>query len=155
MNLQFRKMMPEDAPNVETVEKACFSMPWSRRAFWEEASNDKTYYLLALDDTTVIGYVGAWILFDEAQITNVAVLPEYRNQKIGYRMMRQIMKIVLAKGASAMTLEVRPSNSSAIHLYKKLGFKSAGRRRGYYEDGEDAEIMWITDLTKSINTEVI
>lgn len=155
MNLTFRKMVPEDASAVEIVEKACFSMPWSRQAFWEEASNDKTYYLLALDDTTVIGYVGVWILFDEAQITNVAVLPKYRNQKIGYRMMEKIMQISLQKGATAMTLEVRPSNDSALHLYEKLGFKSVGRRRNYYEDGEDAEIMWITDLAKCTNAEVI
>ena len=140
MNLTFRKMVPEDASAVEIVEKACFSMPWSRQAFWEEASNDKTYYLLALDDTKVIGYVGVWILFDEAQITNVAVLPEYRNQKIGYRMMEKIIQISL---------------QSALHLYEKLGFKSVGRRRNYYEDGEDAEIMWITDLAKCTNTEVI
>lgn len=155
MKLNFRKMVPEDATAVEIVEKACFSMPWSRQAFWEEAGNDKTYYLLALDDTKIIGYVGAWILFDEAQITNVAVLPQYRNLGIGKNMMQRIMQIALQKGATAMTLEVRPSNASALHLYEKLGFKSAGRRRNYYEDGEDAEIMWITDLAKCINTEVI
>ena len=55
MNLNFRKMLPEDAAAVEIVEKSCFAVPWSRQAFWEEASNDKTYYLLALDDTKVIG----------------------------------------------------------------------------------------------------
>ena len=54
-----------------------------------------------------------------------------------------------------MTLEVRSSNDSALHLYEKLGFKSVGRRRNYYEDGEDAEIMWITDLAKCTNAEVI
>lgn len=155
MKLNFRKMVPEDATAVEIVEKACFSMPWSRQAFWEEAGNDKTYYLLALDDTKIIGYVGAWILFDEVQITNVAVLPQYRNLGIGKNMMQRIMQIALQKGATSMTLEVRPSNASALHLYEKLGFKSAGRRRNYYEDGEDAEIMWITDLAKCINTEVI
>ena len=31
MNLTFRKMVPEDASAVEIVEKACFSMPWSRQ----------------------------------------------------------------------------------------------------------------------------
>lgn len=155
MKLNFRKMTPEDAAAVEVVEKACFAMPWSRQAFWEEAANDKTYYLLALDDTKVIGYTGVWILCGEAQITNVAVLPEYQNQGIGRKMMHKIMEIAQQKGASSMTLEVRPSNAGALHLYETLGFKSAGRRRGYYEDGEDAEIMWITDLAKCVNTEVI
>lgn len=147
MQISFRKMTPEDASAVELVEKACFSMPWSRESFWKEASNDKAYYLLALDGEKVIGYVGVWILFGEAQITNVAVIPEYQDKGIGRLMMKEIIKISLLHKATSMTLEVRPSNSRALHLYESLGFKSVGRRRGYYEDGEDAEIMWITDLT--------
>ena len=143
-------MIPEDALAVERVEKECFDMPWSRESFWKEASNDKAYYLLAIADNgkskCVIGYVGVWILLDEAQITNVAVLPAYRDKGVGRQMMKEIIKISLAKNATAMTLEVRPSNARAIHLYESLGFKSVGRRRSYYEDGEDAEIMWITNL---------
>ena len=147
MQINFRKMTPEDASAVEVVEKSCFDMPWSRQSFWQEASNDKAYYLLALDGERVIGYVGVWILFDEAQITNVAITPEYQNKGIGRLMMKEIIKISQERKANAMTLEVRPSNKGAIHLYESLGFKSVGRRRGYHEDGEDAEIMWITDLT--------
>ena len=149
MKLSFRKMLPDDAEAVERVEKACFAMPWSRKSFWQEASNDKAYYLLAIDEEAeqlVIGYTGMWVLFDEAQITNVAVSPIYQNRGVGRQMMRAIMQIAKDKGANAMTLEVRPSNSSAMHLYESLGFKSVGRRRGYYEDGEDAEIMWLTNL---------
>ena len=73
--ISFREMKPDDAAAVEEVEKASFSMPWSRKSFWEEAANERTYYLLALDDGKVIGYAGTWILDDEAQITNVAVAP--------------------------------------------------------------------------------
>lgn len=83
----------------------------------------------------------------KAQITNVAITPEYQNKGIGRLMMKEIIKISQERKANAMTLEVRPSNKGAIHLYESLGFKSVGRRRGYYEDGEDVEIMWITDLT--------
>lgn len=149
VKLNFRKMVPEDADGVEIVEKACFDMPWSRKSFWQEASNDKAYYLLAIDenaDDKIIGYTGMWVLFGEAQITNVAVMPEYRNLGIGRKMMKEIIQIAKSKGADAMILEVRPSNDSALHLYKSLGFKSVGRRRGYYEDGEDAEIMWLMNL---------
>lgn len=149
LKLSFRKMLPDDAGGVELVEKACFAIPWSRKSFWQEASNDKAYYLLAIDehnDQKIIGYVGMWVLFGEAQITNVAVMPEYQNQSIGRKMLNEIICIAKEKGADAMTLEVRPSNQSAIHLYESLGFKSVGRRRGYYENGEDAEIMWLMDL---------
>ncbi len=141
--ISFREMKPEDADAVEVVEKASFSVPWSRKSFWEEAANERTYYLLALDGDEVIGYAGTWILDDEAQITNVAVTPEYRGKKVGAGLMTELIKEAKKRGATRMTLEVRPSNTAALALYDKFGFKDCGRRPHYYLDnGEDAVIMW-------------
>ena len=141
--ISFREMKPEDADAVEAVEKASFPVPWSRKSFWEEAANERTYYLLALDDGKVIGYAGTWILDDEAQITNVAVTPEYRGKKVGAGLMTELIIEAKKRGATRMTLEVRPSNTAALALYDKFGFKDCGRRPHYYLDnGEDAVIMW-------------
>ncbi len=141
--ISYREMKPEDADAVEVVEKASFSMPWSRKDFWEHAANERTIYLLAVDDGKVVGYAGTWILDDEAQITNVAVAPEYRGQKVGEGLMENLIKEAKKRGAARMTLEVRPSNAAALALYKKFGFKDCGRRPHYYLDnGEDAIIMW-------------
>ena len=145
--IAFREMKPEDAEAVEEVEKASFSMPWSRKSFWEEAANERTYYLLALDDEKVIGYAGTWILDDEAQITNVAVAPEHRGKKVGSGLMTELIKEAKKRGATRMTLEVRPSNTAALALYVKFGFRDCGHRPHYYLDnGEDAVIMWNMDL---------
>ncbi len=141
--ITFREMVPEDAAGVEAVEKESFAIPWSRQSFWEEAANERTYYLLALEDEVIIGYAGTWIIEDEAQITNVAIAPRYRGQGIGTRMMAEIIQAAKQRGAVRMTLEVRPSNTAALALYTAFGFKSAGRRPHYYQDnGEDAIIMW-------------
>lgn len=147
MNLSFREMVPEDADQVEEVEKACFAIPWSRQSFWEEAANENTLYLLALDDRLVIGYAGAWLVAGEAQITNVAVSPAYRGQGVGTGLMTELVRRFKERGITAMTLEVRPSNVPALALYEKFGMKSVGRRKGYYLDnGEDAVIMWNTSI---------
>ena len=141
--ITFREMVPEDAAGVEAVEKESFAIPWSRQSFWEEAANERTYYLLALEDEVIIGYAGTWIIEDEAQITNVAIAPRYRGQGIGTRMMAEIIQAAKQRGAVRMTLEVRPSNTAALALYTAFGFKSAGRRPHCYQDnGEDAIIMW-------------
>ena len=43
---------------------------------------------------------------------------------------------------------MRESNTGAIALYERYGFRAAGRRRRYYQDnGEDAVIMWRTPMT--------
>ncbi len=145
--LCFREMMPEDAEAVEQVEKACFSIPWSRESFWKEAANEQTFYLLALQDGRVIGYAGTWLVAGEAQVTNVAVHPEHRGKGVATKLMERLICEVKQRGATAMTLEVRPSNKPALALYEKFGLKSVGRRKGYYQDnGEDAIIMWNTKL---------
>ena len=144
--LSFRKMVPDDADAVARVEAACFPVPWSRESFWREASNENTSYLVAVDEAAgeIIGYVGCWILADEAQITNVAILPAYRGKGIGTQLFAASIK-------AAMTLEVRPSNAPALALYHHFGFTEAGRRKHYYSDnGEDAIIMWNTKLKSVI-----
>ena len=147
MNLPFREMRPEDAAAVEAVEKACFAIPWSRESFWKEAANENTCYLLALDGGQVFGYAGCWVCFGEAQITNIAIAPDYRGQKVGTRLMAELIRLVKERGVTAMTLEVRPSNAPARALYAHYGFREAGVRKKYYHDnGEDAIIMWNTKL---------
>lgn len=150
MRLSFRQMVPDDADAVARVEAASFPVPWSRESFWREASNEHTRYVLACDEeaaTPVIGYAGCWILAGEAQITNVAILPAYRGQGVGTQLMAAVIAAAKERGASAMTLEVRPSNAPALALYHHYGFQEAGRRKGYYSDnGEDAIIMWNTKL---------
>ncbi|WP_196593764.1 ribosomal protein S18-alanine N-acetyltransferase [Pectinatus sottacetonis] len=148
MNMIFRQMQPSDAGAVELVEKACFAMPWSRKAFWEEAAKKDAYYLLAVDKSMdrekVVGYVGVWLIFNEGHITNVALIPEYRGKGIASLMIKNIISVVKKRAIDSMTLEVRPSNEKAISLYKKFGFKSVGRRPHYYlNNNEDAEIMWL------------
>ena len=120
--ITFREMVPEDAAGVEAVEKESFAIPWSRQSFWEEAANERTYYLLALEDEVIIGYAGTWIIEDEAQITNVAIAPRYRGQGIGTRMMAEIIQAAKQRGAVRMTLEVRPSNTAALAFYTAFGF---------------------------------
>ena len=151
MNLTFKQMTQADVDEVVQVEENSFNHPWSKQSFSEEAANPVAYYLLPLQADEIIGYVGVWFILDEAHITNVAVLPEYRKQGIGEKMMREILRIAKARGVVAMTLEVRPSNAPALALYHKLGFVSEGIRKQYYEDnGEDAIIMWLRNIDRFV-----
>lgn len=145
--IRYRDMVPEDAAEVEQVERACFHIPWSRESFWQEAANEQTAYVLALSGDRVAGYGGEWIVAGEAQVTNVAVHPDFRGRGIGKGLMRELIQRAKARGATAMTLEVRPSNTAALALYERFGLRSVGRRKGYYQDnGEDALILWNTKL---------
>lgn len=149
-NIEFYRMVQEDADGVARVEAACMPVPWSRQSFWEEASHTDAYYLIARDvdrDNLIVAYAGCWVLANEGHITNVAVDPDYQRQGLGRRLMNELTSRVKALGVDSMTLEVRPSNTVAINLYTSLGFRSVGQRPKYYTNPvEAAEIMWNTKL---------
>ena len=138
----------KDLEEVIEVEHQCFTTPWSRYSFICELSNNQfSHYILARHLGKVIGYAGMWIIIDEAHVTNVGVLPEYRGEGVGELLMRSLMVLAKHQGAKKMTLEVRKSNYVAQNLYSKLGFEPVGIRRGYYLDNkEDAVIMWKQSL---------
>lgn len=95
----------------------------------------------------IIGFAGMWVLFDEAHVTTIGVLPQFRGKGLGELMLVELFEEAVRRGAEWLTLEVRVSNASAQELYKKYGFTRQGVRRRYYSDnGEDAYIMWSPSL---------
>ncbi|MGN7403520.1 ribosomal protein S18-alanine N-acetyltransferase [Cytobacillus praedii] len=144
-SLTFRFMDINDVDDILKIERESFTLPWSKEAFLNElTTNQYALYIGLEEDGKVIGYCGVWIVVDEAQITNVAILPEFRGRKLGEALMRQAMEVASERGARTMSLEVRVSNSIAQSLYRKLGFQNGGIRKNYYSDNqEDALVMWV------------
>lgn len=140
-----RGMHYDDLDQITEIEKICFSLPWSKESFETELQNNLAYYQCAEDDGKIMGYMGMWRILDECHITNVAVLPEYREKGIGSLLINKMVEICKCSEILTMTLEVRESNLPAINLYKKFGFIPAGKRPRYYvKPLEDALIMWKT-----------
>jgi ribosomal-protein-alanine N-acetyltransferase len=81
-------------------------------------------------------------MVDEAHITTFAVLPAWRRQGVGARLLIELLDMAVGMGASVATLEVRLSNRAARSLYERFGFHPVGLRPRYYSDNhEDALIM--------------
>lgn len=141
----FRYMKEEDIDQILEVEHASFATPWSREAFYNEIYNNKfAVYIVLEEDDKIIGYCGAWVVIDEAHVTNVAILPAYRGRHLGEALLRKMMTVAKDMGARSMTLEVRVTNNVAQSLYRKLGFQNGGIRKNYYTDNqEDALVMWV------------
>ena len=148
-----RPMKNEDIDQVCEIEKMCFSSPWSKNSFIDEInSNICARYFVADEGGKVLGYGGMWLIINEAHITNIAVHPGYRRNHVGSNLLFSMMKAANDElGINRMTLEVRKSNHSAQSMYHKFGFLVAGERKKYYDDNEDACIMWCDDVTSVIN----
>jgi len=129
-------------PELARLEREVFSSPWSEKALTDTISGNASLFLVCEKDGQVAGYVGSYIVSDEAAITNVAVFPEYRRRRIAEALVEELKRRAREKSCTVITLEVRVSNAPAISLYEKLGFKTVGCRRGFYSHPrEDAYVM--------------
>ena len=136
------RMAETDCEQTELLMQECFSLPWSVDALKEMFYTKGYCSFLAKEEGTVIGYVGMKVVLDEADITNVAVLPAYRKKGIAGRLLQQLLDEARKQGILSIYLEVRDSNVAAITLYKNAGFKEVGKRKNYYEHPqEDARLM--------------
>lgn len=148
--LIIEKLKPEEINSVLEIEKICFGDNWTSTPFEREINKDECIYVVAKDSDKIIGYGGAWLIIDEVHITIMAVLPPYRKNKTGQKILQSLLKQGIEKGGKWSTLEVKESNIPAQKLYEKFGFSIKGRRKKYYQhDQEDAFIMW----TEEIDTE--
>ena len=149
MILEIRQAKLYDVPAMARIERDSFEAPWSA----DEITRDVTaggnvYVAVALADEERAGYAEIRMIVGEGQIYNIAIAPEFRREGIGEALLRHLIDKADADGCKLVTLEVRSGNEAAMELYKKLGFREVGRRRGYYAKGGEDAVLMDLDLGK-------
>ena len=140
--MRFTEMKAEHVPQVAELEKLCFADPWSENSVASELNNIWSYWVVALWDDAVVGYIGSQSSCDETDVMNVAVHPDFRRKGIAESLIETLIMELKNRGSHALMLEVRASNAPAIALYEALGFHQVGLRRNYYRNPkEDALIL--------------
>jgi ribosomal-protein-alanine N-acetyltransferase len=139
--------------SVMPIEAAAYPTSWSRRAFegeLDQVDSGSRYYLVARDRRELVGYAGLWIVTDpdgdQAHITNIVVAETRRRGGVATRLMLDLADAAITRGCVAWTLEVRASSTGAHELYRRFGFAPAGVRKKYYDNVEDAIVMWCHDI---------
>ncbi|MEA5026626.1 MAG: ribosomal protein S18-alanine N-acetyltransferase [Erysipelotrichaceae bacterium] len=147
-----RPMLVTDINEVVRIEEIVFNDNWKTEAFtYELCDNPFSHYWVIKDANRIIGYAGMWVTFETAQITNIAILPDYQHRGYGQQLMDQILATAQANHCEVLTLEVRVSNLKAIAFYQKNGFIYINTKKGYYKNNyEDAWYM-----LKTLESELI
>ncbi len=139
--IEIFSLRAEHIEKIADLEKICFSTPWTAEGILDSFKRG-TKFLVAERLGEVLGYIGISCILDEGYVTNIAVFPEWRRKGVGAALLKATFSLALENGLKFVSLEVRESNSSAISLYKKFGFKTEGKRKNFYENPrEDALIM--------------
>jgi ribosomal-protein-alanine N-acetyltransferase len=135
-------MSASDLEQIMAIERVSYPLPWLEQHFLDEMASPTALPLTAFDsDGRVAGYICAMQVLDEGHILNVAVAPACRGMGVGRMLVQRVLDDCRAAGAEFVSLEVRVSNTTAIALYRNLGFRETGKRKAYYENGEDALMM--------------
>ena len=149
--LIFSPLLPAHIDQMEQIEIECFSVPWSREALEEELENPYAHYVVCTDGAgNVLGYIGSRIVLDSADITNVAVRPQYRRRGIARQLVGRMLEQMAEKGVAGVLLEVRESNLPARKLYESFGFISLGQRKNFYQNPPEAGVIMEKILEESV-----
>ena len=151
---------------VMAIESVSYPRPWSQAVFESEISQMRSgtrRYLVArraADGSRrrsgpVVGYAGLWFSGDEAHVTNVAVASSEQRRGVATALLSGLAEEAIAHGCQAWTLEVRVSSTGAQELYRRFGFSPAGVRTRYYENTEDAIVMWCNDIQEAEYAELL
>lgn len=135
--------------SVMTIEQQVYPRPWTARVFEDEIAmmhRLHRYYLIAHIGNEVVGYGGLLFAGDDAHVTNIAVNPTWHRRGVATELLIELAWEARERGFAALTLEVRHTNVAAQDLYRRFGFVPAGVRKKYYENTDDAIVMWCTDI---------
>ncbi len=143
MNIEYLTPSAAHTDRIAHIESVCFgAAAWSRDSVLAFVENEFSHVTAAACDGEIVGYAGVIVIAGEGEITNVAVLPEYRRRGIARALVSAVEKTARDLSAELLHLEVREGNVAARALYEAAGFAAVGRRRGYYtHPREDAILM--------------
>ena len=136
--VMIRGMAHEDLAHVSGIERRSYEFPWSHGVFRDCLQSGYQCVVLERDDD-VAGYGILSIAAGEAHILNICVDPDYRSSGYGERLLVEVMHRARTASVREIFLEVRPSNASALALYKKKGFHLVANRPAYYQASEGRE----------------
>ncbi len=139
--MTIREWTQKDIAKIAEIEARSFKDAWSVVAFEDILKYPIHHSFLVEEGGQVCAYACVLVLFEDAELENIAVDLPYRNKGVAKALMDALHEKAKALGAKRCLLEVRVSNLPAISLYEKYGYEKYGVRKRYYEDGEDAFVM--------------
>lgn len=129
-----------DNKYLDYLEKE-FNEVFTKESFMNDIKNNQfTNYYIYEQNQIPVGLINYYLMYERAELININVSLDYQNQKIGSKLIEFMLEECKNKDIKSITLEVKETNTKAINLYTKYGFKQIGIRKGYYQ-GIDGILM--------------
>ena len=150
MTLDFQPMTAEDLDHVVAMEYRSYLFPWTYGVFVDSLAAGYRAWV-ARDKGVIVAYALMMVVLDEVHLLNITVTPELQGQGFGRAMLSHLFADARELGTQFMFLEVRPSNTNALEMYRRFGFVVIGERRSYYPaaQGRENAIVMSCDIDKT------
>ncbi len=133
---------PGDLDAIDEIERASFPAPWPRETFAAELDRDWAHVDVARASGRIVAFCNYWLVTTELHVLAIATDPNERGKGFAGALLAHVLASGVQAGCTLATLEVRRSNTAAIALYERAGFKTVHvRARYYHDDNEDALVM--------------
>lgn len=139
-------MTLDDLEEMKDTLYSDFDNFWSYNVLKQELVSQNTTYIIAKENSEVVGFAGISVCLDEATLNNIVVKKSCRGKGIGGELLESLIELCSDMNMKLLTLEVNTQNTPAIKLYEKFGFKNQGIRKKYYNNTQDAFIMTKFDI---------
>lgn len=142
--LVLRDMEAADLPQVLAIETASYFTPWPQALFLDAMASPQQRCQVLTQGEEVLAYLVVAHIIDEADLLNIAVAPQWRQQGLARFLIATHQQQLKQQSMARFFLEVNVENHAAKHLYEQLGFQLVGRRKGYYPSAtgpQDALVM--------------
>jgi [ribosomal protein S18]-alanine N-acetyltransferase len=149
LDARLRPMGNADLDAVVALEQTMYGFPWSRGNFSDSLHSGYDAWVLwpgeGVSDGSLLGYLVAQPGVGESHLLNITIAPTVQGGGLGRRLLDAWVAHCRARGDAALWLEARPSNTRALAVYARYGFREVGLRRGYYPAAggqrEDAKVL--------------
>lgn len=155
LRVQLRWMNEKDLDFVYELEQKCSSTPWGAMEFANVLMHSNSVGLVVEYQSRIIGYVIYETFEGRLEISNVAVLPEFRRKGVGSQMIARLACRLTRFSRNEIRLTVRESNLAAQLFFRSLGFKAVSIRRADAEIPEDVYVMQYRHHARILPTEMV
>ena len=150
---EIRDFHPSDVEAISRILRtSAEAAQWPPESYPKLANSPGGLLLISQFEPSgqAVAFLAARVAADQAEILNVAVLPDFRRKGIASALLAASFERFRRSGVSRVFLELRESNSSARALYQRHGFVLSGRRKSYYQHPAEDALCMHSDLASAL-----
>ncbi|HAU0588563.1 TPA: ribosomal-protein-alanine N-acetyltransferase, partial [Legionella pneumophila] len=136
-------MKDSDIENVYSIETNVHIAPWSKDILRDCVLVGYDCRVLEInngDSSILAGYIISRISNNSCHILNLCIAKPLQSKGLGRKLLQTVLySLSKYTQTESVILEVRPSNSAALHLYETMGFEKVEIKKDYYKDKNSVE----------------